>query len=212
MRPFILISALVLALAAAVAPAEAGSVRMFVRHDVADYTTWRQHYNGVAAMQRKGGVMAQAVYQSADNPNDVTVTHEFKTLEKAKAFAASPELKAGMQSAGVKGAPQIWFTTQTAGRSGKAGHVRMFVRHDVTDYAAWRKSYDAFAAEQRKGGVSAQAVYQSADNPNDVTVLHDFKSLEQAKAFASSPELKATMQSAGVKGAPQVWFTTRAAK
>jgi hypothetical protein len=30
------------------------------------------------------------------------------------------------------------------------------------------------------------------------------------KAFASSPDLKAAMENAGVKGTPQIWLTTRA--
>ena len=47
-----------------------------------------------------------------------------------------------------------------------------------------------------------ESVYQSIDNPNDVTVIHDFHSAEQARAFAASPELKAVMEKSGVKGAP----------
>jgi len=211
MRSFILISALVLGLAATATPADARGVRLFVRHDVADYATWRKAYDGFDATRRKLGVTGQAAYQSADNPNDVTVTHDFKTLEQAKAFASSADLKTAMQNAGVKGAPQIWFATATAGGSGRASHVRMFVRHEVADYGAWRKAYDAFDAKHRKG-VTGQTVYQSADNPNDVTVTHDFRSLEQAKALANSPELKEAMQKAGVKGAPQIWFASRAAK
>jgi hypothetical protein len=38
----------------------------------------------------------------------------------------------------------------------------------------------------------------------------DFRNVEQAKAFAASAELKATMEKAGVKGAPQIWITTKA--
>ena len=211
MRSFILISALVLGIAATATPAEARGVRVFVRHDVTDYAAWRKGYDSFDATRRKLGVSAQAVYQGADNPNDVTVTHDFKTVEKAKAFMASEELKAAMQNAGVKGAPQIWVTKATAGGSGKASHVRMFVRHEVADYAAWRKAYDAFRVGHRQG-VTGQAVYQGAENPNDVTVTHDFKSLEQGKALAGSPELKTAMQNAGVKGVPQIWFASHAAK
>src|SRR6266446_328052 len=70
--------------------------------------------------------------------------------------------------------------------------------------------YDAFDAKRRKMGVTGQAVYRSIDDANDVTVTHDFTNAEKAKAFASSPDLKAAMENAGVKGAPQIWFTTRA--
>jgi quinol monooxygenase YgiN len=97
-------------------------------------------------------------------------------------------------------------------RPAAAADVRMYVRHEVTDYAAWRKVYDGFDATRKKLGVIAQAVYRSVDNPNDVTVTHDFRSAEQAKAFAASAELKATMEKAGVKGAPQIWITTKAGK
>ena len=93
-----------------------------------------------------------------------------------------------------------------------ADGARLFARHEVTDYAAWRKAFDAFAPAQKKLGVVASSVYQSADDANDVTVVHDFRSVEQAKAFAASPELRAAMEKAGVKGAPQVWITIKSAK
>jgi hypothetical protein len=212
MRVPILIGALVAGITSMAMPADAAGVRMFVRHEVSDYASWRKAYDGFDSTRRTMGVTAQAVYQSADNSNDVTVCHDFKSLDKAKSFAASQELKTAMQGGGVKGAPQIWFTTPTAGSSGKASKVRMFVRHEVADYATWRKAYDGFDATRRKMGVTAQAVYQSSDNPNDVTAYHDFRSLDKARSLAASAELKTAMQSGGVKGAPQVWFTTRASK
>jgi hypothetical protein len=212
MRFFILIGALVFGFAATATPADASGVRMFVRHEVSDYAAWRKTYDGFDATRRKMGVIAQAVYQSTDDPNDITAYHDFKTVERAKTFAASAELKTAMEKAGVKGAPQIWFTTATPGSSGKASHVRLFVRHEVSDYATWRKGYDGFDATRRKMGVTGQAVYQLTDNPNDVTAYHDFKSVEKAKALAGSADLKNAMQNSGVKGAPQIWFTTRAVK
>ncbi len=85
----------------------------------------------------------------------------------------------------------------------------LFVRHTVGDFAKWRAFYDSFAPGQTKAGVTAQAVYQSADNPNDVTVTHEFSSLEAARAFVSSPDLKAAMVEAGVVGAPTIWFAEK---
>ena len=90
--------------------------------------------------------------------------------------------------------------------------VRLFVRHEVNDYAAWRKAYNEFDKTRRKLGVISQSVYQLGENPNDVTVIHDFKTSEKAKGFIASAELKAAMEKAGVKGAPQVWLTSRSAK
>jgi hypothetical protein len=86
----------------------------------------------------------------------------------------------------------------------------LFVRHTVSDYAAWRKAYDAFGPIQKAKAVKAEAVYQAADNPNDVTVTHEFASVKEAQAFVASEELKKAMHGAGVVGAPAIWIANRA--
>jgi hypothetical protein len=86
--------------------------------------------------------------------------------------------------------------------------VRLFIRHEVADYGAWRKGYDDFDATRRGMGVTGDAVYQVLDNPNDVTVTHDFESEDAAKALVSSGELKSAMESAGVVSEPQFWITS----
>ena len=85
---------------------------LFVRHQVADYAKWRQVYDGIAPVQKAMGVQDQAVYQAIDNPNDVTVTHEFASLDAAQTWAGSPELRSAMHDDGVQGAPTVWFTTR----------------------------------------------------------------------------------------------------
>ena len=99
-----------------------------------------------------------------------------------------------------------------AAGAAQAKDARLFVRHEVADYGVWRKAFDAFAPTAKKSGAINGSVYRSADNPNDVTVTHDFHSVEKARAFAASPELKAAMEKAGVKGAPQVWIATKSMK
>jgi quinol monooxygenase YgiN len=84
--------------------------------------------------------------------------------------------------------------------------VRMFVRHDVADYAAWREGYDAF--DRSAMGVTGHAVYQSLDDPNNITVTHDFEDADAARALASSPDLRSAMENAGVTSEPVIWFTS----
>jgi hypothetical protein len=84
--------------------------------------------------------------------------------------------------------------------------VRLFVRHKVADYDAWRKVYDEFDEERRPMGVTEDAVFQSIDDPTDVTVWHDFANADEARAFVSSAALREAMQRAGVQGEPEVWF------
>ena len=86
---------------------------LFVRHTVADYDGWRRIFDGFADTQNAMGVTAKAVYRGADDPNEITVTHDFATVEAARAFAGSPELKEAMHDAGVTSAPTLWFTTRT---------------------------------------------------------------------------------------------------
>lgn len=88
--------------------------------------------------------------------------------------------------------------------------TRLFVRHDVTDYAAWRQVYDDFDATRRSMGVRDAGVYRNVDDGNEVTVHHDFADVESARAFAESDELRDTMARAGVAGAPTIWFTEAA--
>jgi quinol monooxygenase YgiN len=85
----------------------------------------------------------------------------------------------------------------------------MFVRHTVSNYETWRKAYDDFASVQKAKGVRGQAVYQAIDNPNDITVTHEFASAAAAQDFVNSDELKKAMQGGGVIGSPTIWFTNK---
>jgi hypothetical protein len=84
--------------------------------------------------------------------------------------------------------------------------VRIFVRHTVRDYRKWRKAYDAFDKERATMGVLGHVVYRSLTKPNDITVSHDFSSINKASSFASSPRLKEVMKGGGVTSAPTIWF------
>ena len=73
----------------------------FVLHRVADYDAWRRVYDGVADLQREGGVVEDAVYRQADDPDNVLVMHRFGSADEAKAFFANPDLRAALADAGV---------------------------------------------------------------------------------------------------------------
>ena len=85
----------------------------------------------------------------------------------------------------------------------------LFVRHQVADYAKWRQAYDTFGPVQERFSVKAQAVYRAADNPNDVTVTHEFSALEAAQQFAASDDLRNAMHDAGIVGEPTIWFASK---
>ena len=87
--------------------------------------------------------------------------------------------------------------------------IRMFVRHSIADYAAWKSHYDDFDAARKELGVRAGAFFRGAPDASEVTVWHDFDTLDAAQAFVDAPQLAAVMQAAGVVGQPQIWFTER---
>src|ERR671938_555579 len=88
--------------------------------------------------------------------------------------------------------------------------VRLFVRHPVSDYTAWRQVYDHFDDERRGMGVTDHAVYQSIDDPNDVTVWHVLEPREQAGSSPPSARLRQGMTGAGAQGKPGLWVATKA--
>ncbi len=87
-------------------------VRLFVRHPVADFGKWFDGYKRYADMRANNGVKADAVYQAVDDPNDLTVWHDFATAEAVQAFLANPELKSAMEELGVSGPPTIWIVQE----------------------------------------------------------------------------------------------------
>jgi hypothetical protein len=90
------------------------------------------------------------------------------------------------------------------------GMATMFVHHKVTDFAAWKQVYEGFMPAAKGMSLTAEAVYQAADDPNDVTVTHEFPTVEAALAFGASDALHAAMDKAGVVGAPTVWIANKA--
>jgi quinol monooxygenase YgiN len=85
---------------------------LIVKHTVNDYGNWKQVYDDFASVRKEKGVTGANVYRIADDPNTLIVTHQFKDLGKARAFANSEELRSAMANAGVEGPPEIWFTEE----------------------------------------------------------------------------------------------------
>ena len=84
--------------------------------------------------------------------------------------------------------------------------AHLFVRHPVKDYESWRRVYDEADALRAEFGVRSHAVFQSADDPNDITVMHELDNIGAAKALAEAPQLREVMDQAGVAAPPTIWF------
>ncbi|MBS1911212.1 MAG: antibiotic biosynthesis monooxygenase [Bacteroidetes bacterium] len=82
----------------------------------------------------------------------------------------------------------------------------ILVRHTVEDYDKWKAIFDEDAPNREAGGSLGGQLMRTAGNPNEVTVLFKWESLEKAHAFAQSDTLRDAMARAGVVGKPDVSF------
>jgi len=88
--------------------------------------------------------------------------------------------------------------------------THLIVRHAVDDYAAWRSVYDSVEDLRRGFGCTRAAVLTDPGDKNDVYVVHEFPSLEQARDYAASDDLRAAMRKAGVSGPPRIEIAVEA--
>lgn len=84
--------------------------------------------------------------------------------------------------------------------------VHVIVRHKVADYGRWKEAFDGHLNARKAAGEVGHRVLLSVDDPREVTILLDWDSLERARRFAGSDDLKQTMKNSGVVGDPDVRF------
>ena len=82
-----------------------------VRHDVRDYTAFRKVYDELEPLRTQYGCTAQRVMRLPGDDNALFITHDFPTADQAGGFAHDSALRAGMERAGVEGAPRIEIFT-----------------------------------------------------------------------------------------------------
>jgi hypothetical protein len=75
------------------------------------------------------------------------------------------------------------------------------INHAVADFEKWKSLYDTLPPTSR--GAKFSRVNRGIDDPNLVTVVAGFDSLETLKQFVADPQLKDAMQEAGVLGQPR---------
>ncbi|MBI3883955.1 MAG: cyclase [Sphingobacteriales bacterium] len=82
--------------------------------------------------------------------------------------------------------------------------VTVILTHEVRNFSEWKTGFDTGAGLREQNGVKINGVYNSVENPNLVTVITEFPSVEAVKGFMANPALKSDMEKAGVVGAPEV--------
>ena len=66
----------------------------------------------------------------------------------------------------------------------------VIVTHPVKDFGAWKIVFDEFEQLRKEAGELTAVVLRHADDPNVVSVLNTWTSVDAAKAFVASEEIK----------------------
>jgi|TARA_B110000196_G_C20927017_1_gene558096 quinol monooxygenase YgiN len=74
--------------------------------------------------------------------------------------------------------------------------------HPVKDFDAWKTIFDQFEPVRKEAGERSAVVLRHADDPNMVTIINTWDSIEAFQALFSREELKAGMTEAGVTAPP----------
>ncbi len=82
----------------------------------------------------------------------------------------------------------------------------IMIKHPVKDYNVWKPVYTAHDSVRQSYGISQLSLGRGADDPNMVIVIERITDMAKAKEFLALPDLKTTMDSAGVSGPPSVAF------
>jgi quinol monooxygenase YgiN len=99
-------------------------------------------------------------------------------------------------------------TTTHAEASRSMPAAAAVLSHEVKDYDAWRAVFDEHASARKSAGIKGGQVHRSADHPNTVVIYLAADSGDAIGKFLADPELKSTMQRAGVISAPTAVMLT----
>ena len=78
--------------------------------------------------------------------------------------------------------------------------------HPVRDFDAWKAIFDQFEPIRKEAGERSAVVLRHADDPNMVTIINTWDSIEAPQAFLNREELKAGLAEAGVTAPPTMIF------
>jgi quinol monooxygenase YgiN len=99
-------------------------------------------------------------------------------------------------------------TTTHADAPRATSAAAVVLTHEVKDYDAWRAVFDEHASARKNAGFTGGQVHRSADHPNVVVIYLAANSGDAIGKFLADPELKSTMQRAGVISAPTAVMLT----
>jgi hypothetical protein len=90
--------------------------------------------------------------------------------------------------------------------------AHILIHHKIEDYGKWKPAFDAHSSYRAENGSMGGKVFRNADDPNDLFILLEINSIDNAKKFVSSDATKEAMKNAGVIGMPEIYFVDEIAE
>jgi len=84
--------------------------------------------------------------------------------------------------------------------------AQFLVHHKVEDFNKWKPYFDQHSDFRAQNGSKGGKVFKSISDPNEVFVLFEWDSVDNAKKFTQSDSLREVMKEAGVLGMPELHF------
>lgn len=82
----------------------------------------------------------------------------------------------------------------------------VLLRHKVRDYASWRAVFDGALGYRKAFGEISYQVFRDASEPLQVFGLFEWDSIDRAKKFFGSHDLRYRMKQAGVTDEPHFYY------
>jgi len=86
----------------------------------------------------------------------------------------------------------------------------MYIRERVQDYARWRTVFDSLSETKKQRGFVSAKVFQDSADANEIIILETWNSLDEARAWAQSAEIREAMKNAGALPPPVILFLDNA--
>jgi len=80
------------------------------------------------------------------------------------------------------------------------------IRHKVKDYDKWKHVFDEHSALRKAGGEKGGHLFRNRDDHNEIIIVLKWDTMEHARKFYESEDLKKVMQKAGVTDKPDIYF------
>ena len=188
-------------------PAPPG-MAMIIKQKVANFAKWLPVYEAHDSARVPNGLRNFVVGRGINkDSNTVLVALHMDDTAKAKQFGMSPGLRDAMKKAGVIGKPTISYdVSKFQDKTTDASTERALVTFKVKDYDAWKKVFDGDQQDRMNAGMTTRGINVDINDPNKVTLVMVITDMKKTEDFMHTKELKHRMDSAGVVGAPDVFF------